>query len=170
MWALQSKTTYAGPERSFPQDGGKEPIIINQRAEDSMGNPAILNEISKIPEMGVSVVPSQGGFNIREELRSQWSETLALSAKDPESRLLTLCVQGYIYESMPMSDEQKEEIRKALQMMKMDAALRIAGNIKAAQSAIAQAEMAAMSGGMGAPKGGAKALPPPQQTPQEVPV
>jgi hypothetical protein len=161
-YPLQAKITYAGVPREFPSmQRGIGPTRINMRLVNQMtGKIIVLDDFSKLPMMMVTVSPAKSSFNVRMDLKIQYSEMLGIFA--PEDRLLRLVAQGKLLELADGDEEQKEEIMRALQLTKVDAALQMMVRIKQSQLQLLQAEMMLMQaqGGMG---GG---MMPPQEMPQ----
>lgn len=135
---LQMKITLAGIPRMFEKKGTKEKIAINQPARNIVtGKPVILNDISLLPEMCVTLVPNQNGLNIRHILRSQYAEALEV-LDDPRYGLLKVTLVGLILETQEMPDEHKEEIKAAVKMQKMQEALSVAKNVYGLKGEVAQ--------------------------------
>lgn len=129
-WLLQAKITYAGVPMTITKPGTKESFTLNEPAEQIVtGKRIILNDISLLPQMSVSLVPSQNGMNIRHVLRSQYAEALEFLTKDPRYGLLAVTLTGLILETQEMPDEHKEEIRAATKLLKMQEALAAAKNV-----------------------------------------
>jgi hypothetical protein len=116
-YALQAKLTYAGYPREFKKMGDKGRLIINQSGIDSNGNPVIINDISTMPEMLLILTPSTNGANLKSELQAKYNEALALVVKDPSDRLLKLIFMKNIFMSQDMSEEEKEELKKATDIL-----------------------------------------------------
>jgi hypothetical protein len=135
--AIQMKITHAGYPKQFNKAGTKDNFWVNRRVKDVYGRTHILDDISALPDMKVTCVPSKSGINVRTELRSQYAEVLNVM-KDPDDRLLRLILIGGILETENMPDDTKEEIRKALQILKTNAALTEAGKNMQLRTAIQQ--------------------------------
>lgn len=114
-YPLQCKITYAGLPREFDRSDGSK-LGINSPALDQSGNRVFINDIQSMPEMKVILVPSTNGVNIRAELRQQYTDTLQI-LNDPKDRLLKLIFIDGIFETQELSDEKKESIKKAIQML-----------------------------------------------------
>ena len=171
-YMAQAKITYAGVPRTFGKAGGKETFDINVPAMDmASGQKVTLDDISKLPRMKVIIIPSRSGINMRSEIRNQMMEYMGIMV-DPADRLLKLIFMGEALATGEFTDETKEEMRRATEMLKMEAALMTAGNIQDAKNrlmgATAQAEkMMASIGGQQQPQ--QQELPPPQQMSFEEP-
>lgn len=130
----QAKITYAGVPRTFGKVGGKETFEINVSAMDmGSGRKIVLDDISKLPRMKVIIIPSRSGINMRSEIRSQMLEYMGLIA-DPNDRILRLIFLEQAFATGEFTDEVKEETRRAIEMLKMEAALMTAGNIQDAKN------------------------------------
>lgn len=165
-YLFQAKITYAGTPRTFGKAGGKETFSINQPAiELSSQKPIVLDDISKLPRMKVIIIPSRSGINMRTEIREQSLEYSGM-LNDPQDRILKLIFIGEAFNTGEFNDEAKEEVRQAIDMLKMEAALMTAGNIQDAKNrltgATAQAQAMMKQLGGGPPQQEAEA-PPPQQ-------
>ena len=121
-YLLQAKITYAGWPRTFVKTGTQESIDINQRVQDNEGNRFVIDDISKLPDMLVTLVASKTGLNMRTELRSQYAESLNLLA-DPADRLARLVILSALYETYELPDAEKEEIQIAFTMLKKNEAM-----------------------------------------------
>lgn len=162
-YAKQAKITYAGFPRTFHLPGSKEPVVVNQRRERIMLNGTIvretLDDISMLPEMLVTAIPSKKGINLRTELRDEFVEILQY-VQDPADRLVKLVASEGLMETYDMDDERKEELKKAYQILKENAAL---------QQAMANMQMKMQMQQMGQPQmpapggGGGPDQAPPQQ-------
>lgn len=138
-WLLQAKISYAGVALTVTKPGTKEPLKINEPAQNLItGKRVILNDISLLPQMSVSLVPSQSGINIRHVLRSQYAEALDFLAKDPRYALLAITLTGLILETQEMPEEHKEEIRAATNLLKTQEALTAAKNVYGLKSEVQQ--------------------------------
>jgi hypothetical protein len=122
---LQAKITYSGYPRSFSKSGEKDNALeINVPAIDPIGRRVIINDISKIPEMKVILIPSTSGINIRTELRGQYTEALQV-LNDPKDRLAKLILLNAIFDTQDMPEDKKTEINKAIQMLITEEAMAI---------------------------------------------
>ena len=171
-YLIQAKITYAGTPRTFGKSDGKDVVQINQPAVDmASGNPVVLDDISKLPRMKVIIIPSRSGVNMRSEIRSQMLEYMGLLT-DPQDRILKIIFLTEAFNTGEFTDEVKAEVRKASDMLKMEAALTTAGTIKEMENrlmgATAQADkMMQQIGGGGQQQ--APDAPPPQQMSMEEP-
>lgn len=120
-YARQAKITYAGVPRRFAGFGTQDAFEINRIDRDEYGRKVILDDISMLPEMKVILIPASSGISLRTDLRLQYSETLN-ALTDPADRLLRIVLISAILETQEIPDEQKEEIRKASSLLKMQAA------------------------------------------------
>jgi len=165
-YLLQAKITYAGVPRTFGKADTKDVFSINQPATNTLnGKKVTLDDISKMPRMKVVITPSRAGVNVRTENRRQYME-YAETLVDPADRLLRIIFTVSAAETGEFSDETKEEIRHAGELLKKEASLVTAGNIVEAQNRLTGAEMMAkeaqaQSGG--AAPGPQQEAPPPQQ-------
>jgi hypothetical protein len=160
-YTKQAKITYAGFPREFTSKDGGDTFVINQRVSDGYGRRYVLDDISKLPEMKVILVPSSSGINIRTEARAQYSELLPL-LNDPNDRLLKLVFVGGIFDTLPdMSEETKEEIKMALNLLKSNSAMEQAVMNMQLKGTLQQAGMAKQQQ--------QQATPVPQQASQEPP-
>ena len=116
-YPLQAKITYAGYPREFRRVGGKENVVVNQMGVDTMNRKVIINDISVMPEMSALLSPAANGTNLRNELRSQYADTLPLVEKDPQDRLLKLIFVKNIFSTQDMAEEEKEELKKACEVL-----------------------------------------------------
>jgi hypothetical protein len=122
---LQAKITYSGYPRSFSKSGEKDNALqINVPAVDPIGRRVIINDISKIPEMKVVLIPSTSGINIRTELRGQYTEALQV-LNDPKDRIAKLILLDGIFDTQDMPEDKKTEIHKAIQMLITEEAMAI---------------------------------------------
>jgi hypothetical protein len=119
----QAKITYAGKRRAFKQRGGGEPVEINRKMVDAYGQEFIENDIRLLPEMAVNLTQSQKGINVRTELRQQYAESIQILQTDPNNRLGVLIAQERIFETYVEPDDKREEMEKALHVLKTNAAL-----------------------------------------------
>jgi hypothetical protein len=124
-YPLQAKLTYAGYPREFKRIGNKERLVVNQGGQDVMGKKFIINDISVMPEMNLIVTPSASGANLRTELRSQYTETLNIVSQDPNDRLLKLLFIQGIFGTQDMSEEDREELKRATGILITSEAMRL---------------------------------------------
>jgi hypothetical protein len=144
-YAKQAKITYAGNPRRFTR-GKNDSFEVNKRMEkfDETGNVVryTLDDISKLSLQAVNIVPSRSGINLRNELQKQYGDALPLF-NDPADRLARLCIQDALMETYELPDDRKEEIGRAFEILKQNAAL---------EQAIANTQMkrqlAEMTGGV----------------------
>lgn len=119
---LQAKISYAGYPRSFSRSGSKEnPLEINKPAFDAIGRRVIINNISKMPDMKAVLTKALSGLNTRSELRDAIDNDLQF-LNDPKDRLVKLILLEARSDTQMYSDEKKEEIRRAYQMLKVNEA------------------------------------------------
>jgi len=161
-YARQSKITYAGIPREFAGAGNSNGFVINERVVDSYGNTFVLDDISILPMMKVVLVPSTSGINLRTELRSNYAETLQVLT-DPQDRLLRLIMTGAILETQEIPDEQKEEIRKAVGLLKMEAGYQTSINVLMLRNKLIGLGQAAQEEGQQSAMGGSGQEQIPQQ-------
>jgi hypothetical protein len=140
----QAKVTYAGAPRKFEDENG-DPMWINMPGQDQQGRPVTLDDISKLPELTVDAAISQTSETMRLENQTTLGQLLPLVSQDPGNRLIMLSMISGICASAQLSDESKDELDKALQLSKMQAALAIAGSIKQMQGVLQQAEASAQA-------------------------
>jgi len=173
-YALQAKITYAGMPRMFSKVNG-DIFTINDRKTDASGNAYILNDISKLPEMKVNMLESPKGTDIRTELSSKYQEVLPLFSQDPQDRLVKLIVLKGLIETMPITEESKESVEKAIDLLTNNEAMNQAMmNMKLSQQ-LKQLEGQMQQGAQQGPQGGPQGGPaqgtqggPPQGPPQQV--
>lgn len=122
-YALQAKITYSGYPRSFSRSND-EPLEINTRGNDPMGRRVVINNISTMPMMKVTLVQSISGLNVRTELREQYHNSLQY-CQDPRDRLIKLIVLEGIFETQDEKEERKEELKRAFQILKINEATTI---------------------------------------------
>jgi hypothetical protein len=116
-YMLQAKVTYSGYPRSFSKTGKKDDVLeINSPAVDPMGRRVVINDITKMPEMKVLLIPATSGINMRTELRAQYTEVLQVLT-DPKDRLVKLIFVKKIFGTQDMPEDDKEEVTKALDML-----------------------------------------------------
>jgi hypothetical protein len=115
-YPLQAKITYAGYPREFKRIARGEKLLINQPAIDENNRRIIINDISLMPEMSVSLTPAASGTNLRTELRSKYTETLPLLV-DPNDRLLKLIMIKNIFGTYDLQEEEKEELKRACDLL-----------------------------------------------------
>jgi len=124
-YAKQAKITYAGNPRRFSR-GKKDSFEINRRMErfDNQGNTEryTLDDISKLPEQAVNIVPARSGLNIRNELQKQYGEVLPIFT-DPNDRLARLCVVDAMMDTYELPEDRKEEISRSFEILKQNAAM-----------------------------------------------
>ncbi len=149
---LQAKITYSGFPRYFSKSGKDgESLGINIPGLDPIGRRVIINDISTMPEMRIIVVPSTSGVAIRTELTQRYTETLPL-LQDPNDRLIKLIMIEGLYENQDMPEDKKEEIKKAISMLKMMEAMRLSSQMSQMQATMAQMGLIP-DGAMGGVKG-----------------
>jgi hypothetical protein len=142
-WLRQGKRTYSGIQRTFNIPGTEGDMFdVNVRMKDEInGRTIVYDDISKLPEMNLTLVPSRKGVNIRATTREElWDHLQILN--DPADRLLRTIVTGNLMEMSELSDETKEEVRKGVQLTKMDAALQLAVNIQTNMGQLSKANQA----------------------------
>ena len=120
-YVKQAKLTYAGWPRMFTKAGLNESFWLNRR-ENVNGKRVVIDDISKLPEMLVTLVPAKTGDNMRTELRGQYAESLQLLG-DPADRLARLAILSALYNTYELPEEQKEEIGLAFHILKTNEAL-----------------------------------------------
>jgi len=153
-YVLQAKITYSGYPRSFNKAGVDEALEINKPGIDPIGRRILINDISKMPEMKVLLIPSTSGINVRSELKTVYAEILNLLG-DPKDRLLKLSFVNGIFESQDMPEEKKKEIDKIIKMLMLEEAMGVtlriqAGQLQMQQSGIAQPPVEQAAPGAGA--------------------
>jgi hypothetical protein len=121
-YLIQAKITYKGFPRTFARSQPGDTFTVNKPIEGPDGTMYVMDDISKLPDMLVSIVPSKSGVNVRTELRTQYAESLQLLV-DPADRLARLCVLSALYETYELPEETKQEISMAFQMLKTNAAM-----------------------------------------------
>ena len=170
-YARQAKVTYAGTPREFAGRSGDETFKINRTSDengmpllDDNGRPTIHDDVSLLPEMKVTMVPSKKGINIRSQLRDDFGTILQAVQGDPNNRPLTLAILDEVMDMTEMPDDGKESISKTIQLLTMDARLTTALSIMQKQTQLQQA----MSAGQKPPQGGEGSGNPPALPPDQV--
>lgn len=158
---VQMKVTYAGVPREFAGVGEEDGFWVNRPMRDKMtGKRWIEDDISLLPLMKVVLTPARTGIDLRSELRDSNMRALEL-LKEPNDRLLRLVYQEALMESEPISDETREEARRAIHLLKVQAALAIGASIQQLQQVTMRgADQLSKMGGGAAP--GAEQQPPQQ--------
>jgi hypothetical protein len=114
-WLIQAPQTYAGPEREFVRSDTQEPFRINERFVNDVGEFAIRNNISQLPEQSVIITPAPQGTTFQEAQREMYGYILQNLA--PDQALLRTYVMGELYKSMPnIVDEKRQEMERAMDM------------------------------------------------------
>jgi hypothetical protein len=156
-YARQAKITYAGAPREFAGRSGDETFKINQSTDengmpilDDNGRPINHDDISLLPEMKVTMVPSKKGVNIRSQIRDDFGEILKAIQGDPNNRPLTLAILDEVMDMTELPDDGKESISKTIQLLTTDARLTVALSIMQKQAQLQKA----MGGGQQQPAGG----------------
>jgi hypothetical protein len=130
-YALQAKITYAGEPRSFTRRSGKETFVINQPFVDEYtGEEVVENDIRLLPMMKIKAVPVRSSFNVRQQTREQLEPYLEILVS-PEDALMRTIVLESIVETTEITEERREEFKKAAFMAKLNAATTMAVNIQA---------------------------------------
>jgi len=137
-YLTQIKSTYAGPERQFARAGGGQPININQRMILETGEVGIRNNISRLPRHKIIITQSPKGIDVRTNKRIVNAELMKQSIDKP---LISLVFFGNVYETIEASDDEKEEFKKALELEKSVAALRLANEATVLQVTMVQAQL-----------------------------
>jgi len=130
----QIKITYAGLTRRFSSPGGA-PFYINRPVvevgPDGVEKKRMVDDISLLPEMAVVLNPSPDGMTIKNEMQLQYQNQMQYLQGNPNMELAMLVVLDSLFQTYPGSDEKKEEIGKAFEMLKTNAALeQVARNMK----------------------------------------
>lgn len=157
-YILQAKVTYSGYPRMFSGAGTEDGFVINRIARAGDGRIVTLDDISVLPSCKVVLVPSRSGLNVRSELRADYVETLGM-LNDPNDRLLRLILTGAILETQELPDEQKEEIRKAVDLLKMQSAYSTALDVMGLKQRLDRAGQVAQGMGVQQPGGGDEGAP-----------
>jgi hypothetical protein len=100
------------------------------------GNKIILDDISTLPEMSVVLIPSRTSISVKQNVKETSGELLQFT-KDP---LVALVLEEHIALTSEISEEEKEEVKKAFSLAKFEAAMNKNMNIKNAQMQIQQIE------------------------------
>jgi sorbitol-specific phosphotransferase system component IIBC len=100
------------------------------------GNKIILDDISTLPEMSVVLIPSRTSISVKQNVKETSGELLQFT-KDP---LVALVLEEQIALTSDISEEEKEEVKKAFSLAKLEAAMNKNMNIKNAQMQIQQIE------------------------------
>ena len=153
-YMLQAKITYSGYPRSFSKNGSDDALEINKPAIDPIGRRILINDISKMPDMKIMLIPSTSGINIRTELRAQYTEVLNL-LNDPKDRLLKLEFIGGIFETQDMPEEKKKNIDKIIKMLQMDEAIALSLRLTQGKMQMMQVGMQMQGEELPAPGAGA---------------
>lgn len=161
----QARITYSGVPRTF-NSPGRESITINTEAIDMFtGNKIILDDISTLPEMSIVLTPSKHSLSVRQNVKETSGELLQYT-KDP---LIALVLEEHIALTSELAEEEKEEVKHAFSLAKLEAAMAKNMNIKDAQMKVQMIEskiqgILAQKAGMGmAPEQGAGEEAPEQQ-------
>lgn len=146
-YVIQARLTYAGYPRSFSSmDGEGKALNINQPGVDPIGRRVWINDIRKMPDMKVTIIPSQNGLDLKMELRQNYADAIG-TLNDPNYLLLkTIMLEG-IFDTIDNTEEKKDEIKKACTMLKQFFALQLTMNYKGLL-------MQAQAGGMQLPAPG----------------
>lgn len=149
----QAKISYAGIPRMFGKANGKEVFSINQEAVDTFTNQkVVIDDISTLPEMKVTMIPSRSGVNLRQQIR----ETAGELMERTEDPLIHAIFMAHIALTSELGEEEKEEAEKAFDLIKMEAALMKAVNIQQMQMTLTKGQMVEekMAAKAGMPPGG----------------
>ena len=130
MYARQAKITYSGVPREFSSIKSKKSVTINKNSYNENGLPVVLDDIRMLPEQKVNLVPAKDSISLRDQVRQDMGTLLTPLAGDPQNRLLVIGLTGAIIKTTPMPDEEREEFDKTIQLLKKDAALSVALQIK----------------------------------------
>jgi hypothetical protein len=126
-YAKQAKITYSGVPRMFGKSDGKNVFTLNQEAVDRFtGQKVIIDDISTLPQMKVIIYPSKAGTTMRNQIRETSSELMGYT-EDP---LIHAIFMSHIAQSSELGEEEKEEAKKAFDLIKMEAAMMKAVNIQ----------------------------------------
>jgi hypothetical protein len=99
-----------------------------------------------MPDMKVTLVPSQNGLDLKMELRQNYADAM-VALNDPNYLLLkTIMLEG-VFDTIDNTEEKKGEIKKACTMLKQFFALQLTMNYKGLL-------MQAQGGGMQPPTSG----------------
>jgi len=148
----QAKVTYAGAPREF-RDTNDAPFTINRQVIGQDGSEYTLDAISQIPEMRVIAVQNKNSESIRLKNQSVAAQLLPHVSADPNDRLLRLCLLDTTLQGAPLPDDKKEEIDKALALLKTQSAMMVAASVSGMRATMQQAAAQEMGG----------QLPPPEQ-------
>jgi len=140
-YPLQAKITYSGYPREFRRKGKNDPLVINQQSFDESNRRVFINDITIMPEMTVILVPASSGASLRSELRNQYGETLQY-LNDPNDRLLKLVFIKGIFETSDLSEEKREEIDAATNLLLGNMAMQLSIQYKQLDAQYQQMGMA----------------------------
>ena len=122
-YMLQAKITYAGYPRIFTSRDGKRQIEINTRVKDRVtGEQFVVDDISMLPRMKVTLVPSKKGVNLRNQLKTELVDMLQLLV-NPQDALMRSIVVGNLIMTADLSDDVRERMEKATSMAEMENAM-----------------------------------------------
>jgi hypothetical protein len=138
-YARQAKITYAGSTREFSSKFGGEPVQINTQTKDEdTGLPKVGYDITLLPEMKITMVPAKDGINIKSQIRDDTGALMQILAQDPNNRLAVLQLTSAVVDTTILPEEEKEGLKKTMQLLMMDAALPIMGRIQQYMQAFGQ--------------------------------
>ena len=134
----QAKISYAGIPRTFGKANGKEVFTINQEFTDTFtGKKIVIDDIKTLPEMKVTLIASKAGVNLRQQIR----ETAGELMERTEDPLVHAVFMAHIALTSELGEEEKEEAKKAFDLIKMEAALMKAVNIQKMQMMLSQGQV-----------------------------
>jgi hypothetical protein len=116
-YASQAKHTYSGVSREFSARDGNSTIVINNKKTGEDGRCHFEDDISVIPDMKVTMVPSKRGNNLRSQLTEEYDNLLKVTAQNPTLVLPTLIALKAKYELQVMPEDTKAELDKAFDLV-----------------------------------------------------
>jgi len=136
-YMLQSRITYAGVERSFPMAGGKGAFKVNEFVEAD-GHIAIRNDISKLPRHQVIITQNPKGTTISAHNRVLNAEMMKTLGSN--QGLLQVALMERIFDSLEVSEEEKEENRRMMEILKLRETMMVVNDIRTLEMNMKQTE------------------------------
>jgi hypothetical protein len=84
------------------------------------------------------MVPAKDGINIKSQIRDDTGALMQILAQDPNNRLAVLQLTSAVVDTTILPEEEKEGLKKTMQLLMMDAALPIMGRIQQYMQAFGQ--------------------------------
>jgi hypothetical protein len=148
----QAKISYSGVPRQFSTKDGKSKFWINRGTPQGMEW-----DVNEMGRQKVIIIPSQKGIDVRINQRGVFVE-LKMGTRDP---LMAAIYDDRIVDTVEMSDDQKDEAKQALALIKQEAAMAKALNIANMKSQLSQlGQQGAQQAEEGAEAGSQPPVPP----------